>query len=228
MDDVATDPNDLLKQVEAVSRSQRALVGEFERQRSRLGQVVRWYDHQQTARRSELSRQSEQIIRESKKRIHFRSSVAISERLRLQHVLDKDMTKLYSSYNSDSILNGKNPQEDKKRKVYGCLLPQLKSPVKTNLDNEKLLTSHSKSRQSTFKTHLEYKRDSLRRPIDSPREQRNQMNSVINKCLYELEECNGDGYDHFLQTSEPTRNAQILAQQHINHKTFKSKYLKQQ
>ncbi|CAF3325124.1 unnamed protein product [Rotaria socialis] len=217
MDDVATDPNDLLRQVETVSRSQRALVGEFERQRSRLEQVVRAYNHQQTARWSELRRQSEQIIRESRKQIQFRSSVAISERLRLQHVLDKDMTKLYSSYNSDSIISLKNPQEDKKRKVYGCLLPQLKSPTKTNLDNEKLLTPRSTSRQSSFKAHLEHKRGSLRRPIDSPTEQRNQMNSVINKCLYELEECNGDGYDHFLQTSEPMRNAQILAQQHINH-----------
>jgi len=44
------------------------------------------------------------------------------------------------------------------------------------------------------------------------------MNTVINKCLHEFGECDGNGYDHFLQTSEPNRNAQKLAQQIINEK----------
>lgn len=44
------------------------------------------------------------------------------------------------------------------------------------------------------------------------------MNKFIDKCLYQFGECegNGYGYDHFLRTSQPNRNAQILTQQIIN------------
>lgn len=44
------------------------------------------------------------------------------------------------------------------------------------------------------------------------------MNNIIDKCSMEFEQCDGLGYDHYLQTSEPNRNAQILAQQINNEK----------
>lgn len=80
------------------------------------------------------------------------------------------------------------------------------------------MTSASKSRQSLYANYLEHPRKSIRKSIVSPTEQRNKMNKFLNTFVYELEQCNGDGYDHFLQTSEPIRNAQRLAQRNINHK----------
>ncbi|CAF3992497.1 unnamed protein product, partial [Rotaria sp. Silwood1] len=220
---------------DTVSRSQRSLFAEYERQRSRLDQLVRSYDNQQSARDSELRRQSEQISKETRRRIHYRSHTVITERARLQHILDNDINNLFSSDRSNDLFHLKTHSNDRKRKVYGCLLPKLKAPLKKNSNTWTHMISNSNSRQSNFEKHMENHRNSINRfielPIEqrnsinsfieSPIEQRNKMNLIMDKFLYELQEGNGDGYDHFLQTSEPNRNAQILAQQNIKNKNRK-------
>ncbi|CAF0733232.1 unnamed protein product [Rotaria sordida] len=222
MDDTIFDPNDLLKQIDTVSRSQRTLFAEFERQRSRLNQLFHCYDNQQSARDSELRRQSEQINKETRQKIHHRSHTIMTERARLTHILDDDMNNSFSSDNLHNIFRFKTHSNDRKRKVYGCLLPQLKAPLKKNCNsNWTQIISNSNSRQSNFPKNIESRRNSINKFIESNLEQRNKMNDIIDKFLYELEEYHGDGYDHFLQTSEPNRNAQILAQQNIKHKNRK-------
>jgi hypothetical protein len=202
---------------DSVSRSQRALVAEFERQRSRLEQLFRWYDHQQIARRSELRRQFDQVDKETRRQINTRSKIVIRERARLTHLLDDDN----KSETSKPLFQLKD-SDDKKRKVYGCLLPQLKAPLTSLLakscEDWTQFKSDSISTESDLKKHIEQQRYSINKYLESPIEQRNRMNVIIDKCLDELEQCEGNGYDHFLQTSEPNRNAQILAQQTINQK----------
>ncbi|CAF0743057.1 unnamed protein product [Rotaria sp. Silwood1] len=228
-------PYHFQQQIDTVSRSQRSLFAEYERQRSRLDQLVRSYDNQQSARDSELRRQSEQISKETRRRIHYRSHTVITERARLQHILDNDINNLFSSDRSNDLFHLKTHSNDRKRKVYGCLLPKLKAPLKKNSNTWTHMISNSNSRQSNFEKHMENHRNSINRfielPIEqrnsinsfieSPNEQRNKMNLIMDKFLYELQEGNGDGYDHFLQTSEPNRNAQILAQQNIKNKNRK-------
>ena len=202
--------------VDAVSRSQRALVAEFERQRSRLEQLFRWYDHQQIARRSELRRQFDQVNKETRRQINTRSKIVIKERARLTHLLDDDD----KSETSRPLFQLKNHTDEKKRKVYGCLLPQFKAPLTVSLtkscEDWTQFKSHSIATQLDFKKHIE--QQTINKYLESPIEQRNRMNVIIDKCLDELGQCEGVGYDHFLQTSEPNRNAQILAQQNINQK----------
>ncbi|CAF2417079.1 unnamed protein product [Rotaria sp. Silwood2] len=221
MGDTIVDPNDLLGQNDTVSRSQRALFAEFGRQRSRLDQLVRSYDSQQSARDSELRRQSEKVDKETRRQIHYRSHTVMTERARVKHILDNNINNLFSSDSSNDIFRLETHSNDRKRKVYGCLLPQLKAPLKQKCNTWTQMISNSNSRQSIFQKYNESQRNSVNRFIESPIEQRNKMNDIIDKFLYELEEGNGDGYDHFLQTSEPNRNAQILAQQNIKNKNRK-------
>ncbi|CAF0814004.1 unnamed protein product [Adineta steineri] len=217
MDDVVVDPNDLLRQFDSVSRAQRSLFAEFERQRSRLIQLVRWYDHQQTARGTELRRQFEQVNKESRRQIYHRSKMTIKERSRLKHILDDDDNKnhLFSINHSKTCIHRENPTDEKKRQVYGCLLPQFKAPLEKSYDN---WSQDFFSNRSEYQKRLERQQWLINKYTQSPIEQRNRMNIIIDKCLNELVECDSDGYDHFLQTSEPNRNAQILAQQNIKHK----------
>jgi len=203
---------------DSVSISQRALAAEFERQRNRLIQVLHWYDHQKVVRSSELRRQSEQINRGTRKQINSRSKVVIRERARVKHLLDDDRTELFSPTGSQSLLREKDDIDIRKRKVYGCLLPQFKAPLTKSFDSWLQFKSKTTLTESNYKKYLEKQRCSINKFIESPIEQRNRMNTFIDKCLDEFDQCDGNGYDHFLQTSEPNRNAQILAQQIINEK----------
>lgn len=206
---------------EAVSRSQRSLFAEFERQRSRLVQLVRWYDHQQVARGSELRRETEQIGKETRRRIYYRSNMATTERARLTHLLGEGRNDLFSTNTPKSSVDLGSNTHDKKRQVYGCTLPTFKAPVTKTSEHWAQMKTRSLTTLSSFKKGNDDPRHSLGF-FESPTEQRNKINHIVDKCLFELEECNGDGYDHFLQTSEPNRNAQILAQQNINQNRAKS------
>lgn len=203
---------------DTVSLSQRSLVKECERQRSRLIQVLRWQDHQYAARKSELRRQVDQLNKETRRQINSRSPVVLRERARVKHLLDTDNDNdrripLYSSSTSRSWSNRKTREDDRKRKVYGCLLPQFKAPVTKSSENWIPFKSHSTLSDSEYKKSLEKQRWSINKFIESPIEQRNRMNKIINKLLYEFEQCDGVGFDHFLRTSKPTRNPHILTQQ---------------
>jgi hypothetical protein len=92
----------------------------------------------------------------------------------------------------------------------------LKAQSTKSCENWSRLKSISISSQSHYKKSLEKQRWSINKFIESPIEQRNRINILLDKCLDEFGQDEGAGYDHFLQTSEPTRNAQILAQQIIN------------
>jgi hypothetical protein len=201
-----------------VSRSQRALVAEFERQRSRLEQLFRWYDHQKLARGSELCRQFDQVNKETRRQINTRSQMVIKERARLKHLLDDDNNHALSTTNSQPHLQLKTDIDDKKRKVYGCLLPQLKAPLTRSCENWAQFKSNSISTQLDYKDLIEKQRISIKKHPETSIQQRARMNIIVDKCVDELAQCQGIGYDHFLQTSEPNRNAQILAQQNINQK----------
>ncbi|CAF1581410.1 unnamed protein product [Adineta ricciae] len=215
MDDVVVDPNDLLKQFDPVSRTQRSLFAEFERQRCRLVHLLRWYDHQQTARGTELRRQFEYLHKETRRQIYQRSKMTIKERARLKHLLDQDENSL-PSIHSQTQFQSKNPIDERKRHVYGCLLPQFKAPLEKSFDH---WLQHSLLEQSEYEKRLERQRKLISKYAQSPLEQRNRMNSTLRKCLDQLVECDSDGYDHFLRTSESNRNAQILAQQNNKEET---------
>jgi hypothetical protein len=203
---------------DTVSLSQRSLFAECERRRNRLIQLLRWYDHQRTARSSELRRQSERVTKEARQQINSRSQVVMKERARLKHLLDDDRTPIHSTNNFNSLFHENNLIDVRKRRIYGCLLPQFKAPLTRSSDNWFQFKSKTTLSESNYKKRLDKQRWSIKKHIESPIEQRNRMNTIINKCLYEFEQCDGLGYDHFLQTSEPNRNAQILAQQIINEK----------
>lgn len=214
---------------DSVSLTQRAVVAECERQRSRLIQVLRWYDHQQTARNSEFRRQFEQINKETRRKINTRSQVVIKERARVKHLLDDDnddndnnnRPPIYSAANSRTHFQLENRIDDRKRKVYGCLLPQFKAPLSKISENWSQFKSNSTLSELNYKKSLEKQRCSINKFIEPPIEQRNRMNKIINKLVHEFEQCDGAGFDHFLRTSEPTRNARILAQQLMNEKIQK-------
>jgi hypothetical protein len=207
---------------DSVSSSQRALFAEFQRQHSRLVQLVRWYDQQRSARAAELRRQFDQVNKCTRQQINHRSKIVIKERARVRHLLDDDINHLLSTTSSTKpSYQLKSSTTEKKRKVYGCLLPQFKAPLTKSLDSWSQIKSNSILSQSDYKKHVDEQRSLVNKFIESPIQQRNRMNNIINKCLNELEECSGDGYDHFLQTSEPNRNAQVLAQQEMNQKKRK-------
>ncbi|UJR33228.1 hypothetical protein I4U23_020683 [Adineta vaga] len=210
MDDVLVDPNDLLKQFDPVSRTQRSLFAEFERQRCRLVYLLRWYDHQQIARGTQLRRQFDYLHKETRRQIYYRSKMSIKERTRVKHILDIDENSLPSINHSQSHIQSKNPIDERKRHIYGCLLPQFKAPLENSNDQ---WLQNPLPNQSDYEKRLERQRKLITKYAQSPIEQRNRMNLVLSNCLDQLVECDSDGYDHFLQTSEPNRNAQILAQQ---------------
>ena len=207
---------------DTVSRSQRSLVAECERQQSRLIRLLRWYDHQRAARSVELRRQSQRLDKEVRQRINTRSKMVIKERARLNHILDDDnevdRTELFHLDTSTSLFQSKDPIEDRKRKIYGCQLPQFKARLTRSSESWAQYRSQSTVIESEYTKRLEKQRDSLKRFLPSPLEQRDRMNTVMSKCLYELEECEGLGYDHFLKTCDPKRNAQVLAQRILNDK----------
>jgi hypothetical protein len=209
---------DLFSRFDTVSRSQRSLVAECERQQSRLIQLLHWYDHQREARAVELRRQSEHINKETRQQINARSKTVIRERERLKHLLDDndDRTEIFSLATSKSYFRMQDNIDNRKRKTYGCSLPRFKAPLTKSSDSWLQFKSHSALNLFEDKKRREKQRYSINKFIQSPIEQRNRMNTIINKCLYEFEQCECDGYDHFLRTSEPNRNAQVLAQQIIN------------
>jgi hypothetical protein len=176
------------------------------------------YDHQQIARDTELRRQFEYVNKESRRQIYRRSKMLIKERARLTHLLDDNIDHLFSINRSKSRFQLKNPIDETKRQVYGCLLPHFKAPLTKSYENWSEIRFNSFLNQSDYKKRLERQRLLINKYTQSPVEQRNRMNIVIDKCLDELVQCEGDGYDHFLQTSEPNRNAQVLAQQNIKQK----------
>ncbi len=213
---------DFFFRFDAVSRSQRSLVAECERQQSRLIQLLHWYDHQRAARDLELRRQSEQLNRETRQQINARSKMVIRERERLKHLLDNndkdDRAKLFSLGTSKSFFRIQDSIDHRKRKIYGCLLPQFKAPLTKSSESWFQYKSNSTLSHFDIEKRLEKQRYSIKEIIPSPIEQRNRIDKFINKCLYEFEQCEGYGYDHFLRTSEPNRNAQVLAQQIMNDK----------
>ena len=208
----------LLSRLDPVARSQRKLFADFQRQRGRLVRLVRWYDQQQTSVDSQIRRQCEELNKEIRQRINFRSNIAITERNRLKHILDEDMNQLALTDESDTLNLKNNNNDDRKRKVYGCLLPRLKASMSKSYNDWTQLTPTVVPRQSNLKNHVENQRYSTRKFIQPSMGQRCRMNLIIDKCLNEMEQYSGDGYDHFLRTSKPSRNAQILAQQNINNK----------
>ena len=201
-----------------VSGSQRSLFAEFERQRNRLVHLVRWYDHQQIARNTQLRRQFEYVSKESRRQIYYRSKMAIKERASVKHLLDNDIDHLFSINHSKPRFQLKPYTDERKRQVYGCLLPQFKAPITKSCDDWSERRFHSFLKQSDYKKRLERQRWLINKYTQSPIDQRTRMNIIIDKCLDELVQCEGEGYDHFLQISEPNRNAQVLAQQNIKHK----------
>lgn len=202
-----------------VSRSQRTVYAEFERQRSRLKQKLRWYDHQCTARDTELRRQYEYLSKAARRQINYRSKVSIQERARLRYMLDYDEDQLPCIRQANHPTAEQRAAEDRKRCVYGCLLPQFKAPLGQSYD------SWSRNPFADLSDHdkrLERQRRLIAKYTQSASEQRNRINVILDKCLSQLVECDSDGYDHFLRTSEPNRNAQVLAQQNNKQNTEKS------
>ena len=214
---------DLFSRFDSVSRSQRSLVAECERQQSRLIQLLQWYDHKREARAMELRRQSEHLNKETRQQINARSKRVIRERERLKHLLDENesdtRTETFSLGMSRSTFRFQDDIDDRKRRTYGCLLPRFKAPLTKSLDSWWENKSDSALNRFDEKKRREKYRHSIGKFTQSPLEQRHRINTLINKCAYEFGQCECDGYDHFLRTSEPSRNAQVLAQQIRNDKS---------
>jgi len=211
--------------IDCVSLSQRSLFAECERQQTRLIQVLRWYDHQKLARGQELSRQTTQITNEIRRQSGSRSKYVLRERTRLKHLIDIDRDNdLPSLCSSVSIPQKSSFQltghiDDHKRKVYGCLLPEFKASLTRSSDKWSQINSNSFVNQSrTSRSLIDKQRSFISRHLPSLTELENRKKNLLNKCLYEFDDCQGCGYDHFLRTSEPNRNAQVLAQQILNDK----------
>lgn len=211
--------------IDCVSLSQRSLVAECERQQTRLIQVLRWYDHQKLACGQELRRQTTQIIKEVRRQSGSRSKYVLRERARLKHLIDIDRDNdLPSLCSSVSIPQKSSFQltehvDNHKRKVYGCLLPEFKASLTRSSDKWSQIKSNSFVNPSrTSRSLIDKQRSSIGRYLPSLAELESRKKNLINKCLYEFEDCQGSGYDHFLRTSEPNRNAQVLAQQILNDK----------
>lgn len=202
---------------DTVSRSHRFLVSEFERQQTRLMQLLHWYDHQRIARGIAMTRQCEKMQRETLRQINKRSTMGIRERTRLQHFLDDHSREIDPLDASKSLYSSStqplNPINDRKRQVYGCLLPQFKAPLTSSSENWSNLKSSATSSQMIDKKPLRSQRTPLKKYILSPIEQRKRMNRILYKCEQQFEQCEGHGYEHSLPRTESNKTAQILVQQ---------------
>ena len=211
-----------LLRFDTVAHSHRSLVAECERQQNRLIQLLHWYDHQQVTRGLTLHRQAEKMSQDARRQINMRSKIATRERARLQHLLDDNVndidslntSKSFSSSSSSSSSQPHDPSEDRKRRIYKCLLPQFKAPLSRSMEN------WSQPKSPLTRSHTEYKdihqpleRYPLKKLILSPVEQRKRMNRILDKCEREFEQCDGHGYEHSLSRTEVNRHTQILAQQ---------------
>lgn len=202
---------------DSVSRSHRLLVAEYGRQQARLLQLLHWYDHQRVARGIAITRQCEKLYKETHRQINKRSTMAVRERTRLQHFLDDhpqdidplDTSKTYSS----SPTQPHHPSNDRKRHIYGCLLPQFKAPLTSSSENWSQLKSSSRFSQINDEKTLPSERYPLKKFILSPIEQRKRMNKILYKCEQQFEQCEGHGYEHSLPRTESNKNAQIHVQQ---------------
>lgn len=204
------------------------MVAEFERQRSRLFQLVRWYDHQQLARGSELRREFEQVNKETRRQIYHRSQIALKERSRLRHILDDDRQLTVTGTAPKAFSPVRTHSDDRKRRAYGCLLSEFKAPMKKVDDDWLRAKCHSSITLTDFQKQREQERFAVKKIIPPPSEQRRRIKTIMDRCISDLEHSDGVGYDHFLQTSEPNRNAQILAQQLIDEKKQNKNKQKQQ
>ena len=202
---------------DTVSRTHRLVVAEFGRQQSRLHQLLHWYDHQRIVRGIAMTRQREKLQKETHRQINKRSKMVIRERTRLQYFLDDhpqeidplDGSKTFSS----SSTQPHNPSNDRKRHIYGCLLPQFKAPLTSSSENWSQLKSPSTFSQINYEKTVPSGRYPLKKFILSPIEQRKRMNKILYKCEQQFEQCEGHGYEHSLPRTESDKNAQILVQQ---------------
>lgn len=191
------------------------MFSEYQRQQNRLFQLVRVYDHQKTARGSELRREVELVEKRTRRQIYFRSQKNLRERSRLSHILDVENQEVLLRNPSESFSPRRTESQERKRRAYGCLLSEFKTPMKKLIFD---LTTKTNEDPSKIKADrfTEFREENFQKSREEIR--REKIEQILEDSLKKFRYDQSVGYDHFLHTNEANRTTAFFARQFINDK----------